>query len=93
MEIPGVPVIRNDTPEIPRPCFYVAGWSSWLACRAHNPKVGGSNPSPAPIFYGHLAQRLAQGTHNSLVVGSNPTVPTLLSMLWVRLKLPVGLGH
>ena len=27
-------------------------------------------------FHGHLAQRLAQGTHNPLVVGSNPTVPT-----------------
>ena len=25
----------------------VAGWSSLVARRAHNPKVGGSNPSPA----------------------------------------------
>ena len=24
-----------------------AGWSSPVARRAHNPKVGGSNPSPA----------------------------------------------
>ncbi len=24
-----------------------AGWSSLVARRAHNPKVGGSNPSPA----------------------------------------------
>jgi len=27
-----------------------------------------------------LAQRLAQGTHNSLVVGSNPTVPILFNL-------------
>ena len=26
---------------------YIAGWSSWLACRAHNPEVGGSSPPPA----------------------------------------------
>ena len=25
----------------------IAGWSSLVAHRAHNPKVGGSNPSPA----------------------------------------------
>ena len=25
----------------------IAGWSSLVARRAHNPKVGGSNPSPA----------------------------------------------
>lgn len=28
------------------------------------------------IFYGLLAQRLEQRTHNPLVVGSNPTGPT-----------------
>ena len=26
---------------------YIAGWSSSVARRAHNPEVGGSNPSPA----------------------------------------------
>ena len=26
---------------------FTAGWSSPVARRAHNPKVGGSNPSPA----------------------------------------------
>ena len=26
---------------------YIAGWSSLVARRAHNPKVGGSNPPPA----------------------------------------------
>ena len=29
--------------------LYIAGWSSLVARRAHNPKVGGSNPSPATI--------------------------------------------
>ena len=27
-----------------------AGWSSLVARRAHNPKVDGSNPSPATII-------------------------------------------
>ncbi len=26
---------------------YIAGWSSMVARRAHNPKVSGSNPLPA----------------------------------------------
>ena len=34
----------------------VAGWSSLVARRAHNPKVEGSSPSPATIFYGGVAQ-------------------------------------
>ena len=29
----------------------VAGWSSLVARRAHNPKVVGSNPAPATISY------------------------------------------
>ena len=29
--------------------FYIAGWSSLVARRAHNPKVVGSNPAPATI--------------------------------------------
>jgi len=28
------------------------------------------------MFFGPVAQRLEQGTHNPLVVGSNPTGPT-----------------
>ena len=28
----------------------IAGWSSQVAHRAHNPKVEGSNPSPATIL-------------------------------------------
>ena len=27
--------------------YYIAGWSSSVARRAHNPKVVGSNPTPA----------------------------------------------
>ena len=29
---------------------FVAGWSSLVARRAHNPKVVGSNPAPATIY-------------------------------------------
>ena len=29
----------------------IAGWSSSVARRAHNPKVVGSNPAPATIIY------------------------------------------
>lgn len=32
------------------PLLINAGWSSLVARRAHNPKVGGSNPSPATNF-------------------------------------------
>ena len=32
-----------------RPLSFVAGWSSLVARQAHNLKVLGSNPSPAPI--------------------------------------------
>ena len=30
--------------------FFIAGWSSLAARRAHNPKVVGSNPTPATKF-------------------------------------------
>ena len=32
--------------------IYIAGWSSLVARRAHNPKVVGSNPSPATTIKG-----------------------------------------
>jgi very-short-patch-repair endonuclease len=35
---------------VPSIQFLVAGWSSLVARRAHNPKVVGSNPAPATIF-------------------------------------------
>ena len=37
------------------PEIYIAGWSSTVARRAHNPKVTGSNPVPATNF-GAVAQ-------------------------------------
>ena len=37
----------NPSPSI----FFIAGWSSLEARRAHNPKVVGSNPTPATNFY------------------------------------------
>ncbi len=35
----------------------VAGWSSSVARRAHNPKVGGSNPPPAIFLSGPVVER------------------------------------
>ncbi len=32
--------------------YIIAGWSSLVARRAHNPKVAGSNPAPAIWFHG-----------------------------------------
>ncbi len=46
-----------------------------LARWAHNPKVGGSNPSPA-IFPGGIAQLVEQRNHNPCVVGSSPAAAT-----------------
>jgi hypothetical protein len=34
----------------------IAGWSSQVARRAHNPKVGGSNPSPATNDFRGVSQ-------------------------------------
>ncbi len=45
-----------------------------LARWAHNPKVGGSNPSPA--IFGGIAQSVEQRNHNPFVVGSNPAAAT-----------------
>ncbi len=47
------------------------GMEQWLARWAHNPKVDGSNPSPA-IFPGGLAQSVEQRNHNPWVTGSSP---------------------
>ena len=40
---------RGSNP-LPPPLIIIAGWSSSVARRAHNPKVGGSNPPPAIYF-------------------------------------------
>ena len=50
----------------------IAGWSSLVARRAHNPKVVGSNPSPAT--HAQIAQLVEQWTENSCVAGSIPAL-------------------
>jgi hypothetical protein len=47
-----------------------------LARWAHNPKVGGSNPSPANFSFGGIAQLVEQRNHNPCVVGSSPAAAT-----------------
>ncbi len=56
--------------------FDVAGWSSLEARRAHNPKVGGSNPPPAT--YAQVAQLVEQRTENPRVAGSIPALGIFL---------------
>ena len=51
----------------------IAGWSSLVARRAHNPKVVGSNPAPA-ILFAQIAQLVEQGTENPCVAGSIPAL-------------------
>ena len=41
---------RGSNPSSSAIIFIIAGWSSSVARRAHNPKVGGSNPPPAIYF-------------------------------------------
>ena len=58
----------------------IAGWSSLEARRAHNPKVVGSNPSPATRKHclqdAQLAQLVEQRTENPRVSGSIPELGT-----------------
>ena len=49
----------------------VAGWSSSVARRAHNPKVVGSNPAPA--IDGSVAQLVEQWIEAPCVGGSIPS--------------------
>ena len=71
----------------------VAGWSSLVARRAHNPKVAGSNPAPAicpsgrrsrAAFWlgepvqGQVAQLVEHTTENRSVGGSIPSLATLI---------------
>ena len=53
------------------------GVEQGLARWAHNPKVGGSNPSPAIFHHGGIAQLVEQRNHNPCVVGSSPTAAIL----------------
>lgn len=39
---------------------HLAGWSSWIARRAHNSKVGGSSPPPATVGPGARALGLRE---------------------------------
>ena len=57
--------------------FNVAGWSSLEARRAHNPKVVGSNPTPATRA--QVAQLVERRTENPYVVGSIPTLGTFFT--------------
>ena len=55
----------------------VAGWSSSEARRAHNPKVVGSNPTPATRHikcHAQIAQLVEQRTENPRVTGSIPVL-------------------
>ena len=57
----------------------VAGWSSSEARRAHNPKVVGSNPTPATRHikcHAQIAQLVEQRTENPRVAGSTPALGT-----------------
>ena len=56
--------------------YYIAGWSSLEARRAHNPKVAGSNPAPA--IYAQIAQLVEQRTENPRVTGSIPVLGIFL---------------
>ena len=62
---------------------------------AHNPKVGGSNPSPAnqnkakgiaplALYLGGIAQLVEQRNHNPCVIGSSPVAAN--HSLLLRLK-------
>ena len=56
------------------PFIFIAGWSSLEARRAHNPKVVGSNPTPAT--FAQIAQLVEQRTENPRVTGSIPVLGT-----------------
>ena len=58
--------------------FNIAGWSSLVARRAHNPKVVGSNPAPA-INVGSVAQLVEQRIEAPCVGGSIPSRAMLLA--------------
>ena len=59
--------------------YYIAGWSSLEARRAHNPKVIGSNPVPATRA--QITQLVEQRTENPRVAGSIPALGILYGAL------------
>ncbi len=68
-------VVRIHFPPLENNLFSLvidAGWSSSEARRAHNPKVVGSNPTPAT--HAQIAQLVEQRTENPRVAGSIPAL-------------------
>ena len=46
-----IPVLGTIMDKVYPSAIDIAGWSSLVARRAHNPKVVGSNPAPATIIF------------------------------------------
>ena len=63
--------------------IYIAGWSSLVARRAHNPKVEGSNPSPATIFRLLMLRLEVENSSQTSIIYRNisPFMATQLSWL------------
>ena len=79
--------------------MYIAGWSSQVARRAHNPEVVGSNPTPATRKSGqkghngihgiydegaHIAQEAERRLGKAEVTGSNPVVSSTIFYLYLQ---------
>ena len=63
----------------------IAGWSSLVARRAHNPKVVGSNPAPATIFwalYGLLLYVVMTSTIEKLETNITKDIESFGLSLW-----------
>jgi hypothetical protein len=60
MVVGGSPPVRVGRRQAVLNNYIVAGWSSSVARRAHNPKVAGSNPAPAIIVNWLNPMRLSQ---------------------------------
>ena len=67
-------------PEIDK---FVAGWSSLVARRAHNPEVAGSNPAPATIL-----RRPTLGARPRSSVGSSASMVRMRSSVRFRSRAP-----
>ena len=61
-----------------------AGWSSQVARWAHNPKVAGSNPVPATIFDGDVAQLAERLICIQEVAGSTPVISTIKQNFYMQ---------
>lgn len=57
--------------------FYIAGWSSSVARWAHNPKVEGSNPSPATMV--SWCSWLTRLPVTQKIAGSSPVETAILA--------------